>query len=73
MEVEILRLIAGGRTNTEIAERLFISPLICKSHVSHILMKLEATDRTQLVILAYESGLVVPGQTSGLPGVPPPG
>jgi len=70
-EVEILRLIAAGLTNTEIAERLFISPLTCKSHVSRILMKLNARDRTQLVVLAYESGLVVPGQTSGLPGVPP--
>jgi DNA-binding NarL/FixJ family response regulator len=70
-EIEILRLIAAGRTNTEIADHLFISPLTCKSHVSRILMKLDARDRTQLVVLAYESGLVVPGQTSGLPGVPP--
>jgi DNA-binding NarL/FixJ family response regulator len=69
-EVEILRLIAAGLTNTEIAERLFISPLTCKSHVSRILTKLDARDRTQLVVLAYESGLVVPGQTDGLPGVP---
>jgi len=45
--------------------------LTCKSHVSRILMKLDARDRTQLVVLAYESGLIVPGQTSGLPGVPP--
>jgi DNA-binding NarL/FixJ family response regulator len=72
-EIEILRLIAAGRTNTEIADHLFISPLTCKSHVSRILMKLDARDRTQLVVLAYESGLVVPGQTSGLPGVPPRG
>jgi DNA-binding NarL/FixJ family response regulator len=69
-EIEILRLIAAGLTNTEIAERLFISPLTCKSHVSRILTKLDARDRTQLVILAYESGLIVPGQTSGLPGIP---
>ena len=69
-EVEILRLIAAGWTNNEIAGHLFISPLTCKSHVSRILMKLEARDRIQLVVLAYESGLVVPGQTS-LPGVPP--
>jgi DNA-binding NarL/FixJ family response regulator len=65
-EVEILRLIAAGWTNNEIARHLFISPLTCKSHVSRILMKLEARDRIQLVVLAYESGLVVPGQTSGL-------
>jgi DNA-binding NarL/FixJ family response regulator len=69
-EVEILKLIAAGLTNTEIASRLFISPLTCKSHVSRILTKLDARDRTQLVVLAYESGLIVPGQTSGLPGVP---
>jgi DNA-binding NarL/FixJ family response regulator len=70
-EVEILRLIAAGSTNNEIAEQLFISPLTCKSHVSRILMKLEARDRIQLVVIAYESGLVVPGQTSGFPGAPP--
>jgi DNA-binding NarL/FixJ family response regulator len=72
-EVEILRLIAAGLTNTEIAGRLFISPLTCKSHVSRILTKLNARDRTQLVILAYESGMIVPGKTDGLPGVPPRG
>jgi DNA-binding NarL/FixJ family response regulator len=47
---------------------LFISPLTCKSHVSRILTKLEARDRIQLVVLAYKSGLVIPGQASGLPG-----
>ena len=72
-EIEILRLIAGGLTNAEIAEQLFISPLTCKSHVSRILTKLDARDRTQLVVLAYESGLVVPGQSGGPPGVPPKG
>lgn len=69
-EVEILRLIAAGRTNSEIADRLFISPLTCKSHVSRILTKLDARDRIQLVVLAYESGLVVPGQGSALPAPP---
>lgn len=69
-EVEILVLIAAGLTNSEIAARLFISPLTCKSHVSRILTKLDARDRTQLVVIAYESGLVVPGQ-SHAPGVPP--
>jgi DNA-binding NarL/FixJ family response regulator len=64
-EEEILRLIAAGWTNHEIASHLFISPLTCKSHVSRILMKLEARDRIQLVVLAYESGLVVPGQVGG--------
>jgi DNA-binding NarL/FixJ family response regulator len=71
-EVEILRLIAAGWTNNEIAAHLFISPLTCKSHVSRILTKLEARDRIQLVVLAYERGLVIPGQAGGLPGVPPP-
>jgi DNA-binding NarL/FixJ family response regulator len=60
-ETEILRLIATGLSNTEIAQRLFISPLTTKSHVSRILTKLDARDRTQLVVLAYESGVVVPG------------
>jgi DNA-binding NarL/FixJ family response regulator len=70
-EVEILRLIAAGWTNNEIAVHLFISPLTCKSHVSRILTKLEARDRIQLVVLAYESRLIVPGQPGGLPGVAP--
>jgi DNA-binding NarL/FixJ family response regulator len=60
-EVELLVLIAGGSTNAEIAERLVISPLTVKSHVSRILTKMGARDRTQLVVMAYESGLVVPG------------
>lgn len=60
-EVELLTLIAGGLTNAEIAERLVISPLTVKSHVSRILTKMSARDRTQLVVMAYESGLVVPG------------
>ena len=70
-EVEILRLVAAGWTNNEIAGHLFISPLTCKSHVSRILMKLDARDRIQLVVIAYESGLVVPGQTGGFPPVRP--
>jgi DNA-binding NarL/FixJ family response regulator len=69
-EEEVLRLIAAGWTNNEIAEHLFISPLTCKSHVSRILMKLEARDRIQLVVIAYETGLVTPGQPSGPPGPP---
>jgi DNA-binding NarL/FixJ family response regulator len=70
-EIEILRLIAAGLTNQEIAERLFISPLTCKSHVSRMLSKLDARDRTQLVVLAYESGLVVAGHTERPVGVLP--
>jgi DNA-binding NarL/FixJ family response regulator len=60
-EVEILALIASGSTNAEIAEHLVISPLTVKSHVSRILMKMDARDRTQLVVMAYETRLVVPG------------
>ncbi|HXA31825.1 MAG TPA: response regulator transcription factor [Acidimicrobiales bacterium] len=62
-EIEILRLVATGLTNAEIADQLYNSPLTIKSHVSRILTKLGARDRTQLVVLAYESGLVVPGHT----------
>jgi DNA-binding NarL/FixJ family response regulator len=64
-EIEILALIAGGSTNAEIAERLVISPLTVKSHVSRILAKMNARDRTQLVVMAYESRLVVPGGPPG--------
>jgi DNA-binding NarL/FixJ family response regulator len=65
-ETEILRLVAAGFTNAEIAAHLVLSPLTAKSHLSRILTKLGARDRTQLVIMAYESGLVVPGRSEGL-------
>ena len=60
-EREIFRLVAGGLSNGQIAERLVISPLTAKTHVSHVLGKLDCRDRAQLVALAYESGLVTPG------------
>lgn len=60
-ELEILTLVAQGLSNTEIADQLFISPATSKTHVSRVMMKLHARDRAQLVVLAYESGLVVPG------------
>ncbi|MGP3535049.1 response regulator [Microbacterium sp. RD1] len=60
-EREVLHLVAQGLTNEEIATRLFLSPLTAKTHVSRILQKLHARDRVQLVVLAYESGLVAPG------------
>ena len=60
-EREVLALVAEGLSNEEIAGRLFLSPLTTKTHVSRILTKLDARDRAQLVVLAYESGLVVPG------------
>ena len=52
---------AGGLTNDEIAERLYMSPATARTHVSRTMTKLGARDRTQLVVLAYETGLVRPG------------
>jgi DNA-binding NarL/FixJ family response regulator len=63
-EREILGLVAEGLSNDEIAGRLYLSPLTTKTHVSRILAKLEARDRAQLVVIAYESGLVIPGTSS---------
>jgi DNA-binding NarL/FixJ family response regulator len=60
-EIEVLGLVGHGLTNTEIAERLVISIFTAKTHVSRILTKLGLRDRSQLVIAAYEYGLVVPG------------
>ena len=60
-EREVLSLVAAGLSNEEIAAQLFLSPLTSKTHVSRILAKVDARDRAQLVVLAYESGLVTPG------------
>jgi DNA-binding NarL/FixJ family response regulator len=60
-ETEVLALVAAGLSNDEIAGRLFVSPLTAKTHVSRIMTKLYARDRAQLVVMAYESGLVTPG------------
>ena len=60
-ERDVLVEIGRGHTNAEIAERLFISPLTAKTHVSRILTKLGARDRAQLVVIAYETGLATPG------------
>ncbi len=61
-EREILQLVGLGLSNQEIAARLVLSPLTVKTHVSRVFMKLGARDRAQLVVTAYESGLVVAGQ-----------
>lgn len=60
-EREVMVLVARGLSNGEIAEHLVVSHATAKTHVSRILMKLNARDRAQLVVLAYESGLVTPG------------
>jgi DNA-binding NarL/FixJ family response regulator len=60
-EREVLSLVAQGLTNDEIAAKLYMSPLTAKTHVSRTMSKLWARDRAQLVVIAYETGLVVPG------------
>ena len=56
----MLALVAGGLSNEEIAGQLHLSPLTAKTHVSRIMTKVSARDRAQLVVLAYETGLVAP-------------
>jgi DNA-binding NarL/FixJ family response regulator len=63
-EREVVRLAAEGMSNQEIAARLYVSPLTAKTHVSRAMVKLGVRDRAQLVVLAYESGLVRPGWTT---------
>jgi DNA-binding NarL/FixJ family response regulator len=60
-EIEVLRLVAKGKTNEEIAGELCIGEATVKTHVSNVLSKLELRDRVQLVVFAYESGLIQPG------------
>ena len=60
-EREVLVLVARWHSNAEIAEMLYMSPATSKTHVSRVLMKLESRDRAQLVMRAYEAGLITPG------------
>jgi DNA-binding CsgD family transcriptional regulator len=63
--VDVLRLIAAGKTNAGIGEALFISPFTAKTHITRAIAKVDVRDRVQLVILAYESGLARPGAQAG--------
>lgn len=62
-EREVTTLVATGLSNSEIAERLFVTPLTVKTHANRAMTKLGARDRAQLVVMAYEAGLVRPGRT----------
>jgi DNA-binding NarL/FixJ family response regulator len=61
-EREVLALVGSGLSNAEIADELVLSPLTAKTHVARLFSKLDARDRAQLVVVAYETGLVVPGE-----------
>jgi DNA-binding NarL/FixJ family response regulator len=63
-EREVMALVGSGMSNEEIAKRLFVSPATAKTHVSRAMVKLRARDRAQLVVMAYESGLIRPGWRS---------
>ena len=64
-EREVLALIAAGLSNEEIAGQIYVSPSTVKTHAARAMMKLGARDRAQLVVFAYEAGLVRPGWSSG--------
>jgi DNA-binding NarL/FixJ family response regulator len=62
-EREVFELVAKGQSNAEIAAGLYVSHATVKTHVSRLLMKLDARDRAQLVMIAYETGVATPGAT----------
>lgn len=63
-ELDVVRLVARGQSNAEIADRLFLSQATVKSHVARILTKLDLRDRVQIAVYAYENGIVRPGQNT---------
>jgi DNA-binding NarL/FixJ family response regulator len=71
-EVEVLKLLARGLSNAELAQTLYVSENTARTHVARIFSKLGLRDRTQAVVLAYESGLVRPGAAQSGTSLPPP-
>ncbi|MFD5255887.1 response regulator transcription factor [Streptomyces bobili] len=64
-ERQVMTLAAQGKSDTEIADALFVGPLTVRGHIKHAMTKLDARDRTQLVVIAYQNGLVAPRPAPG--------